>query len=68
VRIDVAVIDEGGPQTVRENVTLTTTDRQETSFRSEADVVIVRGSPFPDAPSTTFLKVDATPQVLTRPI
>ena len=54
VRIDVTVIDEGGPQTLRESVSLTTTDRQETSSRSEAAQV---------SDSVTILNVDATPQV-----
>lgn len=54
VRIDVAVIDEGGPQTLRESVSLTTTDRQESSSRSEAAQV---------SDSVTILNVDATPQV-----
>ena len=55
VRIDVTVIDEGGPQTLRESVSLTTTDRQETSSRSEAQVG--------NNVSPTILNVDATPQV-----
>ena len=55
VRIDVTVIDEGGPQTLRETVSLTTTDRQATSSRSEADL---GGGLNP-----TILNVDATPEV-----
>jgi|RhiMetdeSRZDD1v2_1073273.scaffolds.fasta_scaffold02152_17 hypothetical protein len=55
VRIDVTLIDEGGPQTLRESVSLTTTDRQEAVSRSEAEV---NGNVMP-----TILNVDATPQV-----
>jgi hypothetical protein len=58
VRIDVALIDEGGPQTVRENVTLTTVDGLATSVRSDADV----GNLGP-----TILNVDATPRVVGMP-
>jgi len=58
VRIDIAVIDEGGPQTERERVTLTTVDRQEASVRSDAEVT-VPGS----MPRVVILNVDATPFV-----
>lgn len=54
VRINIAIVDEGGPQTLRENVTLTTVDRQEASVRSDADVQGV---------GAVILNVDATPQV-----
>lgn len=55
VRIDIVVIDEGGPQTLRETVSLTTTDRQEASSRSEAQLG--------NGLNPTILNVDATPQV-----
>jgi len=60
VRIDVTVIDEGGPQTLRENVSLTTTDRQEASLRSDAEVGGGR--------NPTILNVDARPEVSGLPI
>lgn len=54
VRINIAVIDEGGPQSARENVTLTTVEGQEASLRS--DVEAQKGGP-------VILNVDATPLV-----
>jgi hypothetical protein len=60
VRIDVTVIDEGGPQILRENVSLTTTDRQEASLRSDAEVGNGR--------NPTILNVDARPEVSGLPM
>jgi hypothetical protein len=48
------VIDEGGPQALRERVTLTTVDRQEASLRSDGDVQGV---------GPVILNVDATPLI-----
>ena len=56
VRIDIAVIDEGGPQTLRERATLTTVDRQEASLRSDAAV----NDPGV-MPRVIVFNVDATP-------
>jgi hypothetical protein len=58
VRIDIAVIDEGGSQPRRERVTLTTVDRQEASVRSDAAV----NEPGV-MPRVIVLNVDATPFV-----
>ena len=58
VRIDIAVIDEGGPQTLRERVTLTTVDRQQALLRSDADISVPGAMPRP-----VILNVDATPQL-----
>jgi hypothetical protein len=57
VRIDINVIDEGGPQAIRERVTLTTVDRQEASLRSDAEAAPVPGT----MPKAIILNVDATP-------
>jgi hypothetical protein len=62
VRIDINVIDEGGPQPRRERVTLTTVDRQEASVRSDAAVNE------PGAmPRVIVLNADATPFVAGSP-
>ena len=53
VVIEITVIDEGGPQLLRKTISLTTTDRQEASARSEADL---GGGLNP-----TLLNIDATP-------
>jgi hypothetical protein len=54
VRINVAVIEDGAPQTPLQNVTLTTVDRLSASLRSQSDMG-------PAGP--LMLAVDATPQI-----
>ena len=62
VRIDITVIDEGGPQTLRERVTLTTVDRRNASVRSDAEIQVPASMP-----KAVILNVDALPQLTGLP-
>lgn len=54
IRVDVTVVDEGGPEPIRKTVTLTSIDGLRASSRSEAGF----------GPAQTHLNVDATPTLV----